>query len=132
MKEAGLSVGIDFTGKCDRSPNTLLSHVLMDFALKTTNDNNALAERLFKAYFTDGIYPDLENLVTLAAEVGLDPEAARAHMSDQTAIEAVQAEVMKNSRSTNGVPFFIMNDIPAFSGAQDPATFLHAFAQVSK
>lgn len=29
MKAMGAADGINFTGKCDRSPNTLLSHVLM-------------------------------------------------------------------------------------------------------
>eukprot|EP00037_Helgoeca_nana_P014005 m.129759 g.129759 ORF g.129759 m.129759 type:complete len:133 (+) comp22342_c0_seq1:320-718(+) len=132
MKAMGAADGINFTGKCDRSPNTLLSHVLMDFAHKSTGSNNALAERLFQAYFTDGIYPDIANLATLAAEVGLDADAARAHMADPKAIAAVQAEVRRNSKSTSGVPFFVMNGVPTFSGAQDTDAFISAFAQVAK
>jgi predicted DsbA family dithiol-disulfide isomerase len=30
----------------------------------------------------------------------------------------------------NGVPFFVINGVPAFSGAQHPETFVAAFRQV--
>ena len=50
LKSAGQSVGIDFTGKCDRAPNTLKAHALLEYA-KTTNGGalqNDLQEALFK------------------------------------------------------------------------------------
>jgi hypothetical protein len=102
------------------------SNPLQDFAHKSTGSNNALAERLFQAYFTDGIYPDIANLATLAAEVGLDADAARAHMADPKAIAAVQAEVRRNSKSTSGVPFFVMNGVPVWNRAPC-VTFLLEF-----
>jgi hypothetical protein len=50
LKAAGQAVDIDFTGKCDRRPNTALAHVLMDFTLKKYGEDkqNDVAERLFK------------------------------------------------------------------------------------
>jgi len=33
-------------------------------------------------------------------------------------------------RGLNGVPFFVINGVPAFSGAQHPEIFVAAFRQV--
>mmetsp|Transcript_36970 Transcript_36970/g.96872 ORF Transcript_36970/g.96872 Transcript_36970/m.96872 type:complete len:177 (-) Transcript_36970:1323-1853(-) len=132
MKAAGQAVGIDFTGRCDRSPNTLLAHILMDYAEETTGSNDALAERLFQAYFTDGIFPSLDNLVTLAEDVGLDAGTARGRMTDPVTIDRVQAEIMRNKRETRGVPYFIVNGGEAFSGAHPPETFKRIFSSLLK
>eukprot|EP00961_Rhodomonas_salina_P049284 661910-Rhodomonas_salina.1 len=63
------SVGIDFTGKCDRTPSTIWAHCLLQHALDTQGAEmqNKLSEVIFRAYFTDGLYPDVDNLVQLAA-----------------------------------------------------------------
>merc|ERR1712125_284423 len=34
MKAAGKAVGINFTGKCDKSPNTMLAHCLLEYVLE--------------------------------------------------------------------------------------------------
>ena len=42
-------MGIDFTGKADRYPNTLPAHALMDYAAtKSLDKQNELAEALFQ------------------------------------------------------------------------------------
>ena len=76
LKQAGLSVGIDFTGKCDRFPNSVLAHRLMEWVEKKNGSavQNRLAEGLFYMYFTAGLYPNVENLVKEAEKVGLDSE----------------------------------------------------------
>ena len=38
LKAAGQAVGIDFTGKTDRTPNTLSAHTLLDYAATTSGD----------------------------------------------------------------------------------------------
>jgi len=133
MKSAGSSVGIDFTGKCDRTPNTLLGHTLLDFALDKHGSakQNEVAERLFKMYYTDGIFPDAVNLATIGQECGLDKNEIEVALSDQENLGKVEAVIQRNTRQVRGgVPFFVFNGQPAFSGAQDPATFHEVFDQL--
>ena len=47
MKQAGATVGIDFTGKCDRAPNSVGAHTLIKF-LEGKPGQNQLAEILFR------------------------------------------------------------------------------------
>lgn len=118
MKAAGKAVGIDFTGRCDRTPNTLLAHCLLSYCGKEkgTAAQNELQELLFKAYFTDGDFPDEEYLVTAAATVGISNEDATRVFNDADAKQELLREASRNARNTSGVPFFSFNGQPAFSG----------------
>lgn len=132
LRTAGEGVGINFTGLTDRSPNTLLAHTLMKFAEDSTGNNNTLSEILFRHYFTDGKYPDEENLRSAAEEAGLDVEAAVAYMSDPAKQAVVAEEAQSYSdRGISGVPSFFVNGRLAFSGAQPPQAFLTAFKQLA-
>jgi len=133
MKSAGSSVGIDFTGKCNRTPNTLLAHALLEFALEKhgSTKQNEVAERLFKTYYTDGIFPDAVNLATIGEECGLDKGEVETVLGDREILENVQAAIGRNTRQVHsGVPLFVFNGKPAFSGAQDPSTFHKVFDQL--
>lgn len=133
MKAAGASVGIDFTGKCDRTPNTLLGHTLLEFALEKRGVavQNELAERIFKMYYTDGIFPDANNLSIVGQELGLEKGEIEAVLSDDDRLEKVQVAIHRNrSQVRSGVPFFVFNGQPAFSGARDPSTFHQVFDQL--
>merc|ERR1712136_496532 len=103
----GQPVGIDFTGLTDRFPNTMKAHCLLTYALESGGPQvqNQLQEVLFRHYFTDGKYPDVKNLF----------EAQ------------VRREVSQVSGAVTGVPYFIINGKPAFSGAQGPDVFARAF-----
>lgn len=133
MKRQGASVGIDFTGKCDRTPNTLLGHALLGYALEKhgAGVQNELAERIFKMYYTDGIFPDAGNLSTVGQECGMKKADVEAALSDDERLENTMVEIQRNIRKVNGgVPFFVFNGKPAFSGAQDPSTFHQVFDQL--
>ena len=84
---------------------------------------------LCRHYFTDGLYPDEQNLRKAAVEAGVaDVEAAMSFVGSAKAQQAVKAEAAGYSRSgIGGVPFFIVNGEPAFSGAQPPETFRKLF-----
>ena len=87
LKAAGAKVGIDFTGLTDRYPNSTTMHTLMAYALEHDGPGvqNDLAEITFRHYFTDGRYPDQENLRAAAAEAGVkDVDAAMAYANDAT------------------------------------------------
>lgn len=129
MKQAGAAAGIDFTGKCDRYPNSVETHALLKYAAETAPEKqNALQEILFRQYFTDGLYPEGENLAKAATAAGLDGAAAVAFAQQDANKSAVVKEAQANSRSgITGVPFFIINGEPMCSGAQPPSTFVSAF-----
>ena len=67
LKTAGEAVRINFTGLTDRSPNTLVSHALLEYALEKHGQKkqNEVQEALFQGYFTDGVYPDLSNVASI-------------------------------------------------------------------
>ena len=73
---------------------------------------------MFRGYFTDGVFPDVDNLVKAAAAAGMDADAARQVLTDDAAIAAVQSELATWRTYTSSVPHFIVNGVPAFSGAQ--------------
>ena len=131
MKSGGLAVGIDFTGKTDRYPNTFDAHVLLDYVLDEHGPTmqNKMQERLFKAYFTDGIFPDKDNLARLLAnECGLDSNKAKEALEDDGRRYKVKGIISENSqRVTGGVPYFIINGRPVFSGARGPEVFHEVF-----
>jgi len=123
-------VGIDFTGKTDRSPNTLVSHALLEYTLEKHGSakQNEVQEELFRAYFTNGIYPDVPSLTSIGVSCGLDGKEVERVITDPGKLKNVQELVHRNYGVVDGgVPFFVINGQPAFSGAQDPSTFHQAF-----
>lgn len=130
LYQAGVAAGCEFTGACDRHPNTVKAHCLLKFALDRSGPalQHQLQDVLFRGYFHDGLYPDIDNLVVMGAEVGLDQDEVREFLASRTAEAEVRAEAEDYSmRGVNGVPFFIFNGKPMFSGAQSEQTFLRAF-----
>jgi predicted DsbA family dithiol-disulfide isomerase len=118
-------------GKQKVSPNTLNAHRLILFA-KETGKDLAMVERLFKAYFTDGIdLSKTENLTALAAEVGLDAERTSTFLHSETGVTEVKvAEKELQRMNIRSVPFYIINDKYGVSGAQATETFVQAFRNI--
>lgn len=126
---------IKFTGKCDRYPNTEKYHVAMAYVLEVHGAaaQTRCSSRIFKGYYQDGIYPDEKNLISLVGEAvpDLDPAALRADLRSESKHARVLAHArkIKDAYQVRGVPFFIVNDKFAFSGAQETDYFLRAFAE---
>ena len=93
-----------------------------------------LVERLFEAYFTEGVdIGVVHELVRLAAEAGCDPDAARAHLESAAGrAELARADDRMKSMGIGGVPFFIFNRRVAVSGAQPPELLADALAQAQQ
>jgi predicted DsbA family dithiol-disulfide isomerase len=128
---AGHNAGLDlnFDG-IKRQPNTLAAHALIAYAQTADNGAHAdaVAERLFKAYFVDGEFiGDVEVLVAIAAACGLNAEATRAVLSERATLDQIAAlDVNVRQQGVTGVPFFIFNNKVALSGAQPPDVLLDA------
>lgn len=128
----GKTLGLDFN--YDRvlvTPNTFAGHRLLWWA-RDQGSQDILADAIFRAYFTEGL--DIgknEVLVEVAADAGLSEEDAKRFLeSDHGREEVLEEERQGLRRGLNGVPFFVINGIPAFSGAQQPDTFVETFRQV--
>ena len=85
-------------------------------------------ERLFKAYYTEGA--DISNrtvLISLGSEIGLDPIAVQEMLeSDAFAEDVREDEQHAHDIGVTGVPFFVINQRYAVSGAQPSDIFLKA------
>ncbi len=128
-RSAGLELDID---GITRQPNTLAAHALIAFAQQGDAAlGNDVKERLLKAYFVENRFiGDVDVLVQIAREAGLDADAARACITDPAPLQAVaDADAKARGMGIGGVPFFIFNHKLAVSGAQDPATLLAAMQE---
>ena len=131
VREAGARAGIAFDfDAIRRQPNTRDAHRLIAWA-QSHGDANALVERLFHAYFTEGRFVgDRETLIALAAEVGLAAGEARDCLESGQGAEAIAAaEARARTLGIDGVPFFVFGGKVALSGAQPPETMREAIAQ---
>jgi predicted DsbA family dithiol-disulfide isomerase len=114
------------------SPNTRNLHSVAQLA-KEKGKQLEVIEGFFKAYFTDGI--DLskdENIVKVATGAGLEEEAVKKQLADDTGRLQVALEEKEMSKlGITGVPFYIINNTYGISGAQHSDTFIQAFEEVS-
>ena len=102
-----------------RTPNTFNAHRLVWLAEKE-GVQDAVIEGLFSAYFVEGRdVSDKVVLAEVAAAAGIDKERAMAFLAgSEGADEVSEAETASHRSGLNGVPTFIINGQPAFSGAQ--------------
>lgn len=130
-RQAGQRVGLHFDfDAITRSPNTLLSHRLI--ALAPDDAREAVIDAVYAAYFEQGRdIGDLETLAEVAGAAGLDREAMRALLQGDAAREQVQAEARwAQEAGISGVPFFIVDNRYAWSGAQPPEAIVQMLRQI--
>ncbi|MFF1879014.1 DsbA family protein [Leifsonia sp. NPDC058230] len=125
------SVGLDYDYDILKHTNTIKAHELMHFA-KAQGKQLEMAERLFKAYFTEGRHIGrIEDLGDLAADIGLDRDAVVASLESEEFLSDVRADQgLAQEYGIQGVPFFVIEGRYGVSGAQDPATFAQVLEQV--
>jgi predicted DsbA family dithiol-disulfide isomerase len=131
VAEAGRGEGIPFAfDRIERTPNTLNPHRLIGLA-DTAGVQDAVVEAVFRAYFVEG--RDISQttvLLDVVAEAGLDRGRAEALLSADEGLAAIRAAEEQARRSeVQGVPFFLINNTVALSGAREPSAFLDAFEQ---
>lgn len=133
VEAAGREAGIPFAfERIERQPNTVDAHRLIAWAQAVALERaDGLVERLFKAYFTEGVdIGALPELARLAGEAGYDAAGALAYLeSDAGRAEVAAADGRSKEMGIGGVPFFIFNRRLAVSGAQPPDILADALAQ---
>ena len=106
-------------------PNTNAAHRVILWA---GPDGGALAEAVMRAYFTQGRdIGDPSVLADLASGFGLDPADIRSRLASGQDRQAVDEQCRAAARAgVTGVPFTIIDNRVALSGAEEPARILMA------
>lgn len=128
----GKTVGIPFAfDRIAVQANTVNAHRLLTYA-EREGRQDAMAEALFRAYFTQGAdLTDPMRLAAIAEEAGLDAAAVAAYLAgDEDRAEVLEADGnARNSGMVDGVPFFIFNRKVGVPGAQEATALLDALEQ---
>lgn len=127
--EVGLSYDFD-----NLKPNhTLKAHQLAKLA-ELNGKGVQMTERLFKAYFEEGMdIGSEEALIALGETFGLSKEAILNAWESEEINDAVRGDLEKaRDYQISSVPFFVMNDKIGVSGAQSKEHFLMALKEASK
>ncbi len=122
--------GLDFNFETSKITSTLSAHRLLQWA-KTFDKGDAMEERLFKAFFTEGkLVSDKNVLADLASEIGLNKEEAEKVLHSGAFADKVQEDLYEAQQfQIQGVPFFILDRKYAVSGAQDTSVFAQALTK---
>lgn len=133
LAQAGRSVGLELNfDRIERAPDTTNAHRLLHWALTGgpggADVQNALAERLFADYFTNGRDVGArETLVAAADSVGMDGAAAGARLDGDEDRDTIRDAIIEaQDLGVTGVPFIILAGRYALPGAQPPETILRA------
>ena len=135
MAETGREAGIAFAfDRMQRTPNTRAAHRLIWQAGREGRAaQNALVDRLFAAYFEEGLdIGRADVLQSLAGEAKLEPKAARRALEAPESLDAVlELEDAGIRMGIRGVPFFLLIDKYAVSGAQPPEMWRDALPRIA-
>lgn len=129
LKEVGEKEGIEFhQEKIAFTPNTRKAHRLIWWA-GPQGFQNALVDKLFRAYFTEGRNIGADDvLLELAEESGLPPSRVQSFLMGNEGQAEVQAmEDIAKKWGVQAVPFFVLNEKFTVEGAEPPETFLQIF-----
>lgn len=105
--------------------NTFDAHRLIHFA-EAHGKQGEMKERLLKAYFTEGEnLSERATLSRLAKDIGLDEEQASLCLDSEQYVQDVRDdEKLAADLEISGVPFFVVNQRYAISGAQPKDFFV--------
>lgn len=125
--------GLEYRTKDRDHGNTFDMHRLLHLA-KDQGRQNELIQIFYKANFAEerSVFSEgEERLVELAAEAGLDADAARKVLADPTTYaDDVRADEREAAElGANGVPFFVLDRKYGISGAQPAEVFTQALTQ---
>lgn len=120
-KEAGLNYNLDNAV----ISNSFKAHRVIQLA-KTKGLGDAIEERLFKAYFTEGKdFGDTATLIALGKEIGLsEADVNTALTNDDYAYKVKQDIQEAQTLGVSGVPFFVFDRKYGVSGAQPVDVFV--------
>ncbi len=115
VAESGRVVGLEFRfDRMEVTPNTIEAHRAVRIA-GSVGLEDAMVERLFAAYFTEGCnVGDVAVLARLAGEIGMDPKLL---LGVSGRSDVIASDSAARAAGLNGVPSFLMQGYLLFSGA---------------
>jgi predicted DsbA family dithiol-disulfide isomerase len=119
VEDVAAAEGLEYDLASGVSGNTLLAHQLIHLAAEH-GLGGAMKERLLHANFEEHrpVF-DVDALVPLAVEVGLDEADVRAALADRRFLPAVQEDIATaRALGATGVPFFVVDRTYGAAGAQ--------------
>ena len=113
-KESGLNFNLE---KIKKTPNTVLSHLLINLSEKF-NLQNEIKEKIYQSYFIDGLdIGDINILIDIAKQNNISENAFKDFINEKN-IENVNSKILvAKEKDISGVPFFEMGK-DFISGAQ--------------
>ncbi len=130
MERLAAEEGLAYNLAATATGNTLDAHRLVHLA-KASGLGDAMVERLYRAYFTEGrsVF-DEDSLVGLGVEVGLDADLVRGILRSDAYADAVTTDTRQASTlGATGVPFFVIDGRYGVSGAQGVDVFEETLAR---
>lgn len=120
-KDAGLDYRFDKAVIANSMDAHRLSHLA-----KVHGVGNEMEEIIFRAYFTEGKdVADHATLIALGKEAGLDAEAVGSMLNSNLYADEVRQDIAEAQQiGVRGVPFFVMDQKYAVSGAQPAEVFM--------
>lgn len=130
VTDSAKSVGLEYNFDKAKVANSFDAHRLIQLA-KKYNMTDALEERFFKAYFTEGaLMSDHATLTRLAVQVGLDEQEVKTVLStDKYTDDVIRDGQDAANLGVRGVPFFVVDRKYGVSGAQDSEVFLETLTK---
>jgi len=132
MEQTAADEGLEFHLVGGTTGNTVDAHRLLYFA-REHGVQAALLERLYCAHFTEqrSIF-ELDSLVALAGEVGLDPDAAVWVLRGDRYDNAIGDDVREaQEHGIGSVPFYLFDNRHGVSGVQPVEVFMNALILAS-
>ncbi len=132
MTQLATTEGLSYDFDALQHTNTVRAHELLHLA-KAQGRQLDLVERLFAAYFEEGRHIGrVDDLADLAAEIGLDRDAAVEALTSRTYLPAVDADKDQAvAYGISGVPFFVIDGRLGVSGAQEPSVFVEVLREAA-
>jgi predicted DsbA family dithiol-disulfide isomerase len=132
MEDQGRQLGLEFHMDRIVPTNSFDAHRLMHLG-KSLGLQDAVSEKLFAAYFTEGRHiGKKETLLAIATEAGLDSARAQVMLDTDEFSEAVrQDEDEAQLFGLTGVPAFVLNRKYLISGAQPTEIFTQALQKLA-
>jgi predicted DsbA family dithiol-disulfide isomerase len=125
MTDTAAGEGLDFRFDIARSGATFDAHRVVHLAAEHDRQD-AMKERLLRAYFTEGeLMSDRETLTRLAGEVGLDHDEVRQMLATDRFADDVRDDERTATRfGISAVPTFVIDRSIGASGAHPPEALL--------
>lgn len=131
MEQMAQEAGLDFQFDTQVLTNTFDAHRLTMFA-KNHGFMHEMTDRILRAHYTESKHiGDHETLIKLAEEVGLNQDDVAEMLASNDMSEEVRSDEQKaQDYGIQSIPFFLINEKYAITGAQSTDKLVQSLQQI--